>query len=156
MRANVSLLFKSCSPQPPNDNSLCTQASRKALDLLNQLLQYEPERRVTSVKVLAHPFLNKYRRPQHEPVCPSKLDFSFDDVLVGEDSSVRYRLALLRELQALQHPHMSDHDYTQLANRSGEEALKRELVRSRDGGEARPTFWVPSCVLCSAELVRQQ
>lgn len=46
-----------------------TAISIDALDLLEKLLQLNPEKRLTAEEALAHPFLQKFACPSDEPIC---------------------------------------------------------------------------------------
>jgi mitogen-activated protein kinase 7 len=54
--------------------------SPAALDLLNKLLQFDPELRFTVEQTLAHPYLESYHDSEDEPSHPQPFDFSFEVV----------------------------------------------------------------------------
>lgn len=52
---------------------------KEALDLLDRLLDLNPESRIKVDEVLEHPFLESMHDPEDEPSFTGKLDFSFED-----------------------------------------------------------------------------
>ncbi len=64
---------------------LFPQASAKALDLLEKMLKFDPDERISVEDALAHPYLQSMHDIEDEPTCP-KFDFSFEDQLGNEDS----------------------------------------------------------------------
>lgn len=59
----------------------------RAIDLLEKLLLWNPEERISATDVLAHPYLSSYHDPTHEPNCPP-FDESFE-VPAAEDALLR-------------------------------------------------------------------
>jgi len=53
-------------------------ANPLALDLLVKMLTFNPAERITCEQALEHPYLVTWHDPADEPVCPTKIDFSFD------------------------------------------------------------------------------
>jgi mitogen-activated protein kinase 7 len=60
--------------------TLFPDANPDAVDLLENLLQFDPELRFSAERVLEHPYLSAYRDPAEEPVHPSSFDFSFESI----------------------------------------------------------------------------
>jgi len=52
--------------------------SGSGLDLLDRLLEFHPEERITAAEALEHPYLDIYHHPDDEPDCPETFDFSFE------------------------------------------------------------------------------
>jgi serine/threonine protein kinase len=50
-----------------------------ALDLLRNMLQIHPKKRITVEKALAHPFFAALSSPNDEPVAAQYFDFSFEN-----------------------------------------------------------------------------
>eukprot|EP00010_Vexillifera_abyssalis_P008855 CAMPEP_0201550478 /NCGR_PEP_ID=MMETSP0173_2-20130828/6824_1 /ASSEMBLY_ACC=CAM_ASM_000268 /TAXON_ID=218659 /ORGANISM="Vexillifera sp., Strain DIVA3 564/2" /LENGTH=1040 /DNA_ID=CAMNT_0047960453 /DNA_START=697 /DNA_END=3819 /DNA_ORIENTATION=- len=63
-RADFSKLFPNAPPP--------------ALDLLNKLLEFNWEKRITVEQALAHPYLKNLHNPKEEPSAPSVFDFDFE------------------------------------------------------------------------------
>lgn len=55
------------------------QASHDALDLLEKLLQFNPNKRPTAEEALAHPYVGTFHNPAEELVCPHKIVIPIDD-----------------------------------------------------------------------------
>jgi mitogen-activated protein kinase 1/3 len=60
-------------------SSLYPKANPVALDLLNKMLIFNPEKRYTVEQCLAHPYFDGLHNPEDEPVAPEPFDWSFDD-----------------------------------------------------------------------------
>lgn len=52
----------------------------EALRLLDAMLNFDPEKRITVEAALQHPYLKVWHDPYDEPSCPTKFDFSFEAV----------------------------------------------------------------------------
>jgi len=61
--------------------SKCTD---EALDLLEKMLVFNPEKRITVDEALEHPFFKTVRVKHYETTCPSKFDFSFEKESKGK------------------------------------------------------------------------
>lgn len=59
--------------------TLYPHANPLALELLAQLLYFDPAKRISCDQALAHPYLAVWHDPNDEPICPNKFDFSFED-----------------------------------------------------------------------------
>jgi p38 MAP kinase len=51
----------------------------KAVDLLEKMLDIDPEKRITTTEALAHPYVSTYSDPEDEPVFDRQLDWSLLD-----------------------------------------------------------------------------
>jgi mitogen-activated protein kinase 7 len=99
----LSKIFDVCgTPQDPTLTQLCSarvlkylrtwpvrpkatfsevfpKADPPALDLLNGLLAFDPQNRLTGEKGLEHPYLSAYHIPDDEPAHPKLFDFKFEE-----------------------------------------------------------------------------
>ncbi|CCD24476.1 mitogen-activated serine/threonine-protein kinase SLT2 NDAI_0D01620 [Naumovozyma dairenensis CBS 421] len=66
-------------PKVPFVN-LYPNANLQALDLLEKMLAFDPQRRITVDEALEHPYLSVWHDPSDEPVCSEKFEFSFEVV----------------------------------------------------------------------------
>ena len=55
-------------------------ANPQALDLLEKMLAFDPQRRITVDEALQHPYLAIWHDPADEPICAEKFDFGFEVV----------------------------------------------------------------------------
>ena len=54
------------------------QADPKALDLLEKMLTFNPNKRITVTEALQHPYLSQYYDPEDEPVASEPFDFHME------------------------------------------------------------------------------
>jgi len=62
----------------PPWNVLFTNANPQALDLLERMLTFNPDRRATVEQCLEHVYLAEFHEPIDEPTCTTPIDFSFE------------------------------------------------------------------------------
>ncbi|CUS23690.1 LAQU0S11e02080g1_1 [Lachancea quebecensis] len=60
--------------------TLYPRANAQALDLLERMLTFDPQKRITVEEALEHPYLSIWHDPADEPVCGEKFDFNFESV----------------------------------------------------------------------------
>ncbi|KAI0090535.1 CMGC/MAPK/ERK protein kinase [Irpex rosettiformis] len=77
-------------------NTLFPRASHLALDLLGQLLNFDPAKRITCEQALNHPYLAVWHDPNDEPSCPSSFDFGFEE----EDGIEGMKRLIVDEVQS--------------------------------------------------------
>ncbi|OOQ84883.1 Mitogen-activated protein kinase HOG1 [Penicillium brasilianum] len=65
--------------------TLIPTASRKAINLLQELLQFDPEKRCSAVDALESQYLAPYHDPDDEPVAPQSFDWSFLEADLSAD-----------------------------------------------------------------------
>jgi len=56
-----------------------------ALDLLEQMLVFDPSQRITATESLSHPYFAAYHDPTDEPIADERFDWSFDDIDMQPD-----------------------------------------------------------------------
>jgi len=76
--------------------TLFPRANPLAIDLLSQLLNFDPAKRITCEQALNHPYLAVWHDPADEPVCPSSFDFGFEE----EDSIEGMKRLIVDEVQS--------------------------------------------------------
>jgi mitogen-activated protein kinase 1/3 len=59
--------------------TLFPKASPTALDLLNHMLVFDPNKRFTVEECVAHPYFQSLHNPAEEPLCDHHFDWAFDD-----------------------------------------------------------------------------
>ena len=55
------------------------------MDLLEKLLKFDPEQRITVEEALRHPYVEQYHDPDDEPSHDELFDFSFESLDKVED-----------------------------------------------------------------------
>ena len=60
-------------------------ANPVALDLLDQMLQFNPAKRIDVKAALAHPYLESLHNPDDEPECKEEFDFSFEGATLSKE-----------------------------------------------------------------------
>ncbi|KAG6876978.1 hypothetical protein C0992_011161 [Termitomyces sp. T32_za158] len=53
-------------------------ATPLAIDLLSQMLCFDPSKRISGEDALNHPYFHLWHHPANEPICPKKVDFEFE------------------------------------------------------------------------------
>lgn len=64
---------------PRSLDDMFPHAEKDALDLLRQLLQFNPEKRITAEESLQHPFVAQFHNRDAEPVMDRKVNIPIDD-----------------------------------------------------------------------------
>jgi len=59
--------------------NLYPNANPLALDLLEKMLVFNPEKRYTAEECLAHPYFEEYHSAETEPLCDEVFDWSWDN-----------------------------------------------------------------------------
>lgn len=62
------------------------KACPEAIDLLDKMLQINPEKRISIQDALNHKYMSKVRIPEYENECPSMLDVSFEDIHLTKEN----------------------------------------------------------------------
>ncbi|KAG0171262.1 Mitogen-activated protein kinase [Apophysomyces sp. BC1034] len=94
-RAQVYIRSLPRMPRIPFQN-LYPRANPLAINLLNQLLEFDPSRRITVEEALAHPYLSAYHDEDDEPSHTQAFDFSFEVV----DSIEEMRRMIAQEVMS--------------------------------------------------------
>lgn len=69
-----------------NYRAMFPKAPDLALDLLEKMLTFAPEKRITVEQALAHPYLKLLHDPSDEPVCPTPFDVDFENITLGKEA----------------------------------------------------------------------
>ncbi|CAL1714731.1 unnamed protein product [Somion occarium] len=83
--------------RPASFKKLLPNADIQALDLLQQLIAFDPAVRLNAVQALEHPWLSSYHEEEDEPVCHRKFDRWKDLEMI--ETLEQYRESLLNEIQ---------------------------------------------------------
>jgi p38 MAP kinase len=57
-----------------------------AVDMLERMLVFAPQQRITAIEALSHEYLAPYHDPSDEPVAEEKFDWSFNDADLPVDT----------------------------------------------------------------------
>jgi p38 MAP kinase len=69
-----------------HDWAMSTRSHNTAIDLLENMLVFDPRKRVKAEEALAHPYLAPYHDPTDEPKAEEKFDWSFNDADLPVDT----------------------------------------------------------------------
>jgi len=73
-------MLESLPPTKPRKlKDMFPTASPEALDLLKNLLHFNPNKRLTAEQALKHPYVAQFHNPDEEPVCTKKINIPIDD-----------------------------------------------------------------------------
>jgi len=76
--------------------TLYPHANPLAIDLLSQMLCFDPAKRISCEQALNHPYLQVWHDPADEPICETKFDFSFEE----EDSIEGMKKLIVEEVNS--------------------------------------------------------
>ena len=54
-------------------------ASNEAIDMMQNLLKFNPTKRLTVEEALQHPYVAQFHNPEEEPTCDKKIFIPIDD-----------------------------------------------------------------------------
>lgn len=60
-------------------HDLFPKAKPEAIDLLQRLIQFNPEKRITAEEALKHPYVSLFHSPKDEPICTHQIKLYFND-----------------------------------------------------------------------------
>ena len=76
----AATMLESLPPTKPKKlTDMFPTASDEALDLLKNLLQFNPNKRLTAEQSLKHPYVAQFHNPEDEPICTRKIKIPIDD-----------------------------------------------------------------------------
>ncbi|KIJ55660.1 hypothetical protein M422DRAFT_78639, partial [Sphaerobolus stellatus SS14] len=64
--------------KPRSFKKIFPMADANAIDLMEKMITWNPDTRITVIEALQHPWLSNYHDPSDEPACPKKFD-RYDD-----------------------------------------------------------------------------
>ncbi|CBZ38516.1 protein kinase, putative [Leishmania donovani] len=115
---------------------LLPSASADALDLIERLMCFNPNRRMTAAEALEHPYVAAFHRPDDEPVATEPITVSLPDS--QRLPLAKYRDAIYEQIAALRRSSTSA-DQRQRAERqaAGSTASRKTSVSSASAGGSR-------------------
>ena len=73
-------MLESLPPTKPKKlRDVFPTATDDALDMLRNLLHFNPKKRLTAEQCLEHPYVAQFHNPEDEPVCNRKINIPIDD-----------------------------------------------------------------------------
>jgi len=103
-------------------SDLYPHAAPDALDLLKQLLQFNPNKRTNVEKALEHPYVAQFHNPNDEPACDKEIHIAIDD-----DQKLQiddYRTFLYNDIVAKRKEKSKKKKSSSSSKRSGKESKK--------------------------------
>ncbi|KAJ5930056.1 hypothetical protein N7466_005549 [Penicillium verhagenii] len=84
---------KSCKQEPLAD--VFPEMDRDAIDMLEKMLSFDVDERISAETALSHPYVATYHDPTDEPVVDSQFDWGFDNI---EGSTSSWKTAVFKEV----------------------------------------------------------
>lgn len=75
----ATMLESMRAPPTPRLEATFPSASPEALDLLQRLLHFNPDKRISPEEALRHPYCAQFHNPHDEPVAPATITIPIDD-----------------------------------------------------------------------------
>ncbi|XP_035284219.1 mitogen-activated protein kinase 15 [Anguilla anguilla] len=125
-------------PQVPLVEMLPASVAPDALDLLQQLLVFNPDKRLSAEQALQHPYVCRFHNPAQEPSLSYEVVLPVDDWVQLSVAQYRNKLyeMILEKRSILRR--------TQLKQGAGRGAESGDQVRREDGGQAQSEASEPS------------
>ena len=116
---------------PTNDkvdlSSVIPNASNEAIDLMNQMLKWDPNRRATASNLLNHPFFTNYTIPNHNiDTKSSNSDSNFDDGCFKKFSNKSQNKLNKKNQITNKEKMMTDNDIDKLINQIKKQKIEEE------------------------------
>jgi mitogen-activated protein kinase 15 len=100
---HTQTMLESLNVKPKKSlTALFPTASAEAVDLLNKLLQFNPDKRIDAETALRHPYLSQFHNPADEPLLSKPITISIDDnkrFSIAEYRKYLYRKIVQRKKQ---------------------------------------------------------
>ncbi|KAI3435667.1 hypothetical protein D9Q98_001725 [Chlorella vulgaris] len=90
----ATMLESMRAPPTPRLEATFPSASPQALDLLQRLLHFNPDKRISPEEALRHPYCAQFHNPHDEPVAPATITIPIDDNTKYSIGEYRDRLYL--------------------------------------------------------------
>lgn len=90
--AFASSMLESIDVETKSLKDMYPKAKSENLDLMKQMLQFNPEKRITAEKSLKHKYVSMFHNPDDEPECKTTIKLYFDDNTKYSISDYRERL----------------------------------------------------------------
>lgn len=113
--------------------TLYPDANPDALDLLERMLAFDPQQRITVNEALEHPYLSIWHDPADEPVCAVTFDFGFEAVNELEELKTMVVDEVHDFRSFVRQPLMEDADYE-------EEVIEEEELPQEQAHKAEQQF----------------
>ncbi|PLB55443.1 map kinase [Aspergillus steynii IBT 23096] len=83
---NTLKFLESLPPREPRPlSSFFVGVEQEAVDIIEKMLQLDPDNRITAESGLAHPYMENFHEPEDEPVADRQIDMSYDDAELPAD-----------------------------------------------------------------------
>eukprot|EP01023_Acetabularia_acetabulum_P012486 TRINITY_DN15844_c0_g2_i1.p1 TRINITY_DN15844_c0_g2~~TRINITY_DN15844_c0_g2_i1.p1 ORF type:complete len:468 (-),score=100.85 TRINITY_DN15844_c0_g2_i1:104-1507(-) len=125
---------------PKNLRHLIPSASDEALDLLNKLLQFNPNNRITAEDALKHPYVKLFHNPGTEPVCRAPIRIPVDDnvkITTKEYRETLYQHIVNRKKQIKKKIEEQQQQREKLMQKQQQQMLQQQQQQLRGRGSSQ-------------------